>query len=317
MKIVPLVSVIIPFYNRIPKTIRAINSVLNQSYDRFELILVNDASTDSIAPIKELDSNKATNIITLEERSGPAIARNIGVKNSIGRFIAFLDSDDIWHKDKLCKQIKFHQKNRELKISQSLEKWVRNGKLVNPPLKCIPKTPHLFYESLERCMISPSSVMMTRNIFNEFNGFKGHLLVCEDYDLWIRITSKYPVGIINQKLATKFGGNIDQLSRKFISMDRFRIISLIEILAENYRNFDEKKVLATLEVLRKKSNIICIGAKKRDELARLSLYGSINREISLLLDKYSNNQSTLTIQDQLPKILKLVSDAKEKLPEFI
>lgn len=136
-----LVSIIVPVYNSEKFINDTIRTVQEQTYEKWELILVNDCSTDdSIRIIEEYaKEDKRIKLINLDSNSGAAIARNTGIKQSKGRYIAFLDSDDLWNKEKLEKQIKF-MKEREYEFSFTGyefadENGKGNGKIVNVPEK--------------------------------------------------------------------------------------------------------------------------------------------------------------------------------------
>jgi len=255
------VSVIIPVYNREHTIIRAIDSVISQSFSDWELIIIDDGSTDQTASL--IQSQYEHNVIlkSIPTNQGVSTARNLGVKLSSGKWIAFLDSDDYWHPDKLSSQILFLNENPQYQISQTEEIWIRNGHRVNPKLKHKKLSRDLFVPSLELCLISPSSVILTRELFDQSGKFDEDLLACEDYDLWLRITQKNPVGLINSPLLTKTGGHADQLSSKFPAMDRFRIYSLLKLFSSG--KLSPEQETATLKILRKKIEILVNGAKKR------------------------------------------------------
>jgi len=248
----PLVSVVIPVFNRESFIERAVNSVLNQTYWNFELIVVDDGSTDNT--VKRL-KNYVDNIkILYQSNKGVSAARNLGVKFSKGKYIAFLDSDDEWLPEKLEKQIKETIKNN-WKISQTDEKWIRNQKQINK--KKIHQKPQgdIFLKSLELCLVTPSAVMIEKKTFEKYNGFNENLPVCEDYDLWLRMTQKYYIHYSQNKSVIKYGGHSDQLSNKYFGMDRWRIKSMLKILKNNF----DKKVW---QIAIKKCEILLQGAKK-------------------------------------------------------
>lgn len=112
-----LISVIIPFYNRISQTIEAVNSVLSQTYQNFEIILVNDGSTEDITPLTSLDDPRIK--ILHQYNHGPASARNHGMREAKGDYIAFLDSDDLFMPTKLMRQLAAHLDNPEVAFSHT------------------------------------------------------------------------------------------------------------------------------------------------------------------------------------------------------
>ena len=115
-----LVSVIIPFYNRIPATVDAIKSVQRQNYDLVEMVLVDDGSTDDTAIINKISKqNKNIKLIKLIENKGPSYARNVGIKIAVGEYVAFLDSDDIWLHEKLQIQLQFFESNPHIGLVYS------------------------------------------------------------------------------------------------------------------------------------------------------------------------------------------------------
>lgn len=257
----PLVSIIIPTFNRANVLKNAIFSVLTQTYQEFELLVVNDGSRDeTIKTVEGIDDPRLT--LISQSQSGVSAARNSGVKNSSGSFIAFLDSDDIWQKEKLKKQITFLEQNPELSILQTEEIWIRHGKRVNPKNKHLKPSGDIFPESLHLCTITPSSVIMTRELFDDSGGFDESMPACEDYDLWLRITCDHKIGLLREKLLTRYGGHEDQLSFKYPAMDRFRIYSLAKILFSNHLNTDQ--ITLVKKVLIQKSEILLMGVKKRN-----------------------------------------------------
>jgi len=253
----PLVSVIIPTFNRANVVKRAINSVLDQTFKDFECIVVDDGSTDETDFVLSEFSNKIKLVKT--ENRGVAAARNSGAKAAEGNFIAFLDSDDEWKKEKLSKQFQY-MKESGFRISQTDETWVRNGKFVNKSRKYIRPSGDIFYKCLEVCAVTPSSVMMEKELFFDYGGFDESFPVCEDFDLWLRMSPKEKFGLLDEPLIIKYGGANDQLSNNF-GLDKYRIISIFNMLNKN-KNLNEEQRNALKEVLSKKIMIYAEGAKK-------------------------------------------------------
>lgn len=254
------ISVIIPTYNRERLIERAMISVFNQTYNPIEIIVVDDHSDDTTPEIL-LEYEEKITIITNESNRGVSFSRNEGIKAAQGDWIAFLDSDDRWDKHKLETQKLFHESNPELSISQCDEIWIRNGVRVNPMVKHAKQSGWIFEACIPRCIVSPSAVLIHKDIFKKIGVFDPHLMACEDYDLWLRIALSYEFGFLDKKLVTRYGGHEDQLSRKYWGMDRFRITAM-EKLIDISMNSDWKKRL--LEELVTKSGIIAEGARKRD-----------------------------------------------------
>ena len=263
-----LVSVIIPTYNRKGYLQQAINSVLLQSHQEVEIIVVDDGSS----PEQRLQKSR----IAHEEikyfyrpHHGVASARNFGVSMSKGDYIAFLDSDDLWERRKLEKQLEFLKNNPEYKVCYTNERWVRNGEYLNQMKKHKKYHGWIFDKCLPLCIISCSSILMERHIFFELGGFDESLPVCEDYDLWLRMSLRYPIAFIDEQLVTKRGGHAGQLSRKYWGMDRFRIQSLEKLLKR--RITDEQRRLVKRE-LRIKYKILINGCWKHGRYFRWLYY---------------------------------------------
>lgn len=266
-----LISVIIPTFNRKEVLPRAINSVLKQKGVPLELIIVDDGSTEKQdTGWRRADDEKqnslrpplpAIRFLRLEENKGPAAARNVGIKEAKGEWIAFLDSDDEWKPGKLKAQLDFFEKNPDYEICQTEEIWVRNGVRVNPMKKHKKYAGWIFRECLPLCIVSPSAVMMRRKLFDAVGLFDEALPACEDYDLWLRIASRYPIGLIEKPCLIKYGGHADQRSREVPAMDRFRIQSLAKILREGI--LTPEQTLAARQMLAEKTRIYIAGALKR------------------------------------------------------
>jgi glycosyltransferase involved in cell wall biosynthesis len=259
----PLVNVILPTYNRAWTLKTAIDSVLLQDYSNLELIVIDDGSQDNTQELLEDYKNQIT--VLFQENSGVSAARNLGIKKSSGEFIALLDSDDAWDKRKISCQMEFFKANPKAFICQTEEIWIRNHKRVNPKIKHKKPSGMIFEQSLNLCLVSPSAVMMKREIFELKGYFNEELTVCEDYDLWLRISSDIPVYLIDKPYTIKNGGHKDQLS-SFHSQDKFRIRSLKNLL--DSKNLTENQVLSTKKALKKKCLIYgngCIKHSRKEE----------------------------------------------------
>ena len=236
----------------------AIESVLTQTFRHYQLIVVDDGSDDGTAEGLGAYSNEIT--LICQSRSGVAAARNRGVGYARGQYICFLDSDDLWRPRKLEKQLEFMNANPDVTICQTEEIWIRNGVRVNPGKRHRKPSGNIFRASLDLCLVSPSCVMMTRELFLRSGGFDETLPVCEDYDLWLRLSVDTEVPLMGEPLTIKRGGHKDQLSRSTWGMDRFRIRALEKLLGSGLEG--EKRQWA-LDVLESKVAILAQGARKR------------------------------------------------------
>tara|TARA_A100001035_G_scaffold19330_2_gene13130 strand:- start:20 stop:847 length:828 start_codon:yes stop_codon:yes gene_type:complete len=259
------ISVIIPTYNRKKTLARAIQSVINQSLSPFEILIVDDGSNDGT---EEWVKDNFQNIKYIYQNNhGVSSARNIGIENAYGDWVAFLDSDDEWLPNKLYEQVKAIDSNPEIKFFHTNEIWIRNGIRVNQMKKHKKYGGYIFEKCLDICRISPSSALIQKEVFDNIGIFDESLRVCEDYDLWLRITSKYPVVFLDVPLIYKYGGHADQLSKVNDGIESYRIQSLEKIIKSGLLS-DEQKVMA-VNVLVNKMKIYSKGLEKRKKLAAL------------------------------------------------
>ena len=255
------ISVIIPTYNRKNTLPRAVESVLNQTYKPIEIIIVDDGSTDGT---KEWFSEMYPLVHYIYQvNSGVSSARNTGINSARGDWIALLDSDDEWLPDKLELQVKLLQNNAELRFCHTNEIWIRNGVRINQRKKHQKYGGNIFKKCLDICRISPSSSLFHTSVIKDVGRFDESLDVCEDYDLWLRITAKYPVLFLDQPLIKKFGGHTDQLSRVFGGIEQYRIRSLEKILTSKSLSGSQSE--AAKDMLTHKLQIYAKGLKKREK----------------------------------------------------
>ena len=263
------ISVIIPTFNRILSVERAIISVNKQTLPPQEIIVIDNGSTDGTSNYLK---KKFPNLkIVYETKKGVSSARNRGIIEAKSFWIAFLDSDDEWLPKKLENQMNAYKKNsKDFSLIHCDEYWIKNKKYINPQKKHKKKGGYIFFECVDICCISPSSVLIKKSKLIEAGLFDCKLKACEDYDLWLRICLFDPVLFLDQKLLNKYGGHDDQLSKKYWGMDRFRIYSLEKILY-NY-DIDEQKREKIIEKLKEKLLILINGAKKRNNNKIISKY---------------------------------------------
>ena len=254
----PLVTVIIPTYNRGWILKEAIDSVLSQDFDDFELIVVDDGSKDNTIDI--LDGYANDIIVLRQGNRGVSAARNAGIAYASGHFIAFLDSDDLWLPGKLSRQVDFFNSNPGAMICQTEELWIRSGKRVNPKNRHKKFSGMIFKHSLPLCIVSPSAVMLKKSLLGKTGVFDESFPACEDYDLWLRISCKYSVFLINTPLIIKRGGHEDQLS-KTPKLDKYRIQALKKIIESSLLSKDQHN--DAVKMLKKKCEIYAKGCLKR------------------------------------------------------
>ncbi len=266
----PLVSVIIPTYNRGWILNEAIDSVLAQDFQDFELIVVDDGSTDDTREI--LDTYGREIIVLRQTNKGVSAARNRGIVQAGGQLVAFLDSDDIWLPRKLSRQVDFFNLHPDAIINQTEEIWIRNDARVNPKERHRKASGMIFERSLELCLVSPSAVMIKKTLFDAVGVFDENLPACEDYDLWLRIGCRFPVHLIDTALIIKRGGHEDQLS-KAPGLDRFRIQSLKNIIESG--QLTESQYRAAVCKLQDKCAIYAGGCRKRGRVVEAASYEAL------------------------------------------
>ena len=184
----PKVSIIIPTYNREEFITETIKSVLNQTYKDFEIIVVDDGSTDNTKQKLELFKSKIK--LIEQKNSERAIARNNGVKNSSGEYIAFLDSDDLWIKNKLENQVNFLDEKKDfiLTYGQSL-RINEHGKSIKTAKRQIQGySGNVFEELLFRNFIVSATPLIRREQFERTTGFQTKYVPYEDWEFWIRLS---------------------------------------------------------------------------------------------------------------------------------
>ena len=277
----PLVSVIIPTFNRGYCLEESIRSVLEQSFIDFELVVVDDGSTDNTSEL--VRRFPAVKLIRLEKSRGVSFARNRGVVEAQGDWVGFLDSDDLWEQGKLATQVKWIERHPDLQAVYTDEIWIRNGLRVNPMNKHRKYSGDIFRYCLPLCIVSPSSVLLRAKVLSEVGGFDESMPVCEDYDLWLRIAKRYPFHFIEEKLIVKRGGHEDQLSRKYWGMDRWRVYALEKLLKENRLDEEQRDLVVTMLI--EKCEILINGFGKRGKNSEKEYYRNLVARYSGLVEE--------------------------------
>jgi len=257
----PSVSVVIPTYNRGWILREAIDSVLDQTMEDFELIVVDDGSTDDTQDILEEYGDAVRTIH--QGNGGVSAARNRGIASAEGTYIAFLDSDDLWMPEKLRTQLEFFQSHPKALICQTEEMWIRRGVRVNPKKRHKKPSGMIFEPSLELCLVSPSAVMVHRKLFDLVGLFDEDFRICEDYDMWLRIGYRYPIYLIDRPLIVKRGGHKDQIS-KGIGLDRLRALAIQKIIDRGVLSVSQHN--AAVSALKVKCRIYAAGCRKHGRI---------------------------------------------------
>jgi glycosyltransferase involved in cell wall biosynthesis len=277
-----MISVIIPTYNRATFLKEAITSVLEQEYFRrpgpdhlYELLVVDDGSEDETRGVVESFGGRAR--FLGQPHRGVSAARNLGLRLARGEFIAFLDSDDLWKKEKIGVQMGYLKAFPAAQVCYTEEVWLRRGRHLNPHRKHRKHSGRIFDRVLSLCLLSLSSCLFRREVFAAVGDFDENLPACEDYDLGIRLAHEYPIHLIPRPLIIKRGGHPDQLSNRYWGMDRFRVQALEKALRLELTPDEERLVKRELA---RKCRILALGFARRGNLAEAERY----RE---LLQKYA------------------------------
>lgn len=189
-----LVSVIIPMYNSEKTIKKTIDSVINQDYKNLEIIIIDDGSEDKSYEIVSNLSKLYEIKLLKQENKGPSSARNLGLKNSNGEFIAFLDSDDCWINNKISKQLKIFLDNEKIGIvTTRIDNKKYCSKIENINFR-------KFLFSIKGFNINTPTVMIKRKIIEEIGYFNENIKYSEDAEYWFRILEKYDGIMINENL---------------------------------------------------------------------------------------------------------------------
>lgn len=276
------ISVVIPTFNRAALLQRAIDSVLAQSYPVAEVIVIDDGSTDGT---RQLVTSIPQHRIqyTYQDNQGVSCARNTGIKQATGNWIALLDSDDEWLPNKLETQIRALRDNPHYGFCHTNELWVRNGKRVNPMIKHEKNGGYIFEKCLPLCVISPSSVLIEKSVFEETGLFDESLPACEDYDLWLRYCATKPVLYVDEPLLVKYGGHEDQLSRKYLGMDRFRLQALVKLITTSELATNQVNAIKTTFL--NKYKILYSGAQKHQNTEIINVCEKLFHEMHVELSQ--------------------------------
>lgn len=248
------VSVIIPVYNRTFSVRDAIESVLIQSVKPSEIIVIDDGSSFDMALYLK-SYMQHIHLIKLNENKGVSFARNTGIKAASGEYIAFLDSDDLFLPKKLEYQINYMVEN-DLYISHTDEFWYRKDRWVNQGKSNKRYGGYIFDKILDKCRISPSSLIVHKSVFDEAGYFNENLRVCEDYEISLRFALKYKIGYLEKNLIIKRAVEKNSLSAGIKHMEYIRYEILEKLYRENANILDKNTKIILINELERKKNII-------------------------------------------------------------
>jgi len=197
----PKVSIILPTYQRIHFLPRAIESVRAQTFPEWELLIVDNGSTDGTEALVQQFQERDGRIRSLkEERKGASHARNSGLQEARGEFIAFLDDDDEWLPEKLSRQIHFFESHADIELLYT-QSYMKDARGILIGQKPSGKPALSFMELLEGDSIPLLTVLLRRRCLEKVGGFDATLKTAQDYDLWLRIAKEFPIGFLPEPLA--------------------------------------------------------------------------------------------------------------------
>lgn len=269
-----LISVIIPTFNRRDKLFRSIKSVLDQTYSNIELIIVDDGSTDGTKAEVNKIRDERIRYIYLKENHGSAGARNVGVKEAKGKFIAFQDSDDEWKENKLQMQIEAIKKDPAIGLVYcAMEQYDYSGKLVATipdgqlPDHC--KLGYIFEFMLTYALVSTQTILVKTDVIRALHGFNENLRALEDYEFVLRYAQNNFIGYVNEPLVKQFlsENSVNQNGRNKLLAEFY----ILEEFIEDYRRFN--KVTAQFEIMRAEAERYkCMPILQEYVLARKNFY---------------------------------------------
>ena len=237
-----LITVILPTYNGATRgegkyLKQAIESLLSQTYENFELIVVNDGSTDNTEEIIEQYKDKRIIYLKHDTNRGPAATRNTGLKKATGEYVAFLDDDDCFYKDKLEEQINFM-------INKQTNVAICSGDIIDEDNKIIGETKKYFKSIkaidiyLNKVNIFPTTLMVSKNIINSTMNFKEYLKGPEDWDYAIRLALKHNILYLPKKLFA-YRLHKSNLTKNLEAMFFYRLLSSFELKNEFIKYFNK------------------------------------------------------------------------------
>lgn len=265
------VDVVVPAYGRADLVSEAIQSILSQTHSEINLWVVDDASPEPLEGQISL-KDRRLRFVRMDRNQGPGAARNRGTAAGTAPFIAYLDSDDLWHPEKIAKQLIYFEKHPECQWLHTDETWMRNGETVRQKAEHRKEGGKFLVRAFERCLVATSAVMLRREFFEKHGGFAEHFFVCEDYELWLRLLADEPAGFLEEPLAIKRAGAWDQLSGTR-EIDRFRVLALHRF----YRRIrNDRSKLEYMQPLlseaERKAAILLKGAQKYARAGRVKTY---------------------------------------------
>lgn len=241
------VSIVIPTYNCLDYLPKAIGSVLQQTHQDIELIIIDDNSNDGTSTyLASIQDHRIVKLSTLGV--GAPQARNLGIEKATGEFIAFLDADDFWFPEKIERQLEFHQRYPDMAMSftnyehltedyevivDCFSYWSqfqnRDEQFINidNPLEFI----------IENNVIGTSTVMLKADVFSQTDSFNADIKYGEDWELWLRMSENYQIGVLN---SVEVGYLMRATSVTQTEDLKLRNLASIETILQRYQNNSQR-----------------------------------------------------------------------------
>ena len=243
------VSIIIPFYKNTILLKKTLSSIYKQDYTNYEIIIINDNNTqENTSFLKKLNKNRnKIKIIYNKENLGAGLSRNKGIKASLGQYIAFLDSDDTWKKNKLSYQLRFMKRKGYLASHTSYNLVNLSGKNISKR-----KAIDLNYKKLlNSCNIGLSTVILNKDILKFTNNFP-KLKTKEDYVLWLKLSKKGIIFYSIDKYLTNWTNAPNSLSESFFQKIKDAFLVYYKYLNFNISTSILKTLILSINYIKKK-----------------------------------------------------------------
>lgn len=237
----PLISVIIPTFNREKTLFSSIESVLNQSYKNIELIIVDDNSSDGTEKLIKRIKDERVRYIKNSNNKGAAGARNVGIVAAQGNYIAFQDSDDIWLPEKLSEQMQVFEKDEEIAMVYCAFEYNKGNVQYKIPSDHIPKSElegYIFHSLIKENKVGTVTIIIKKECIYKVGAFNEELKALEDWELALRISKSYKIGFVNKMLVKAI------YTDKSVNHNLRNLLNANIFIAENYLRHETSRVLA-------------------------------------------------------------------------
>lgn len=318
----PLVSVVIPTYNRIHTLPASVDSVLNQTYENLELIIMDDGSTDGTQEYVESIADKRVRYRRADKNMGPSAARNMGAELATAEYLAFQDSDDAWEPDKLEKQMKLMLDNSEFAMVYSEFGFYRDGELIIIiPSKKIPyeeKHGDLFFYLLLYPLISTQTMLIKTKEFIAAGGFNETLKAYEDFEFSLRFAQNHRIGFVEEPLVrvNNTPNSVNQRLGERIRTQFYMVREMLDALRERNLLGDKLSI-----ILNEAESVLChdIFIEELNRLSKEFLSGEERERIAVFFEKIEQSKEMvylkMEMREAIPKLKQKVLQIYESLYE--